>query len=230
LELKENIRKQIILELKTLHKTQCEQVVAFYDAFYEEGSILIALEYMDAGSLSEVLSKSGPIPENIMAKITKQVLQGLNYLHKKLHLIHRDIKPSNILINKAGQVKISDFGVSGQLAHTLSQCASWVGTVTYMSPERIRGSSYSYDSDIWSLGLALLECALGHYPYEKPVNNNNSNNKTGNNSNNQSTNHNNQEGGGFQFWELVELIIKEDPPSPSRSKFSAEFCSFIDQW
>lgn len=62
-----------------------------------------------------------------------KVLKGLSYLHKKLHLIHRDIKPSNLLINRKAQVKISDFGVSGQLAHTLSQAVSWVGTVTYMS-------------------------------------------------------------------------------------------------
>src|SRR5690242_10867439 len=62
-----------------------------------------------------------------------KVLKGLEYLHKKLHLIHRDIKPHNLLLNKLGEVKISDFGVSGQLAHTLSKAASWVGTVTYMS-------------------------------------------------------------------------------------------------
>lgn len=143
MELKENVRKQIVLELKTLHKTQCEQVVSFFDAFYEEGSIFIALEYMDAGSLGNVIEKCGAIPEVILVKIAEQVwyfvqtyvqlLKGLNYLHKKVHLIHRDIKPTNLLINRHGEVKISDFGVSGQLAHTLSQCATWVGTVTYMS-------------------------------------------------------------------------------------------------
>jgi serine/threonine protein kinase len=73
LELKENVRKQIVLELKTLHKTQCEQVVTFFDAFYEEGSIFIALEYMDAGSLGHVIEKSGPIPEVILVKIAEQV-------------------------------------------------------------------------------------------------------------------------------------------------------------
>ena len=88
---------------------------------------------MEASSLGDVLEKAGSIPENVLANIATQVLKGLNYLHKKLHLIHRDIKPSNLLMNKKAQVKISDFGVSGQLAHTLSQCASWVGTVTYMS-------------------------------------------------------------------------------------------------
>lgn len=73
LELKENVRKQIILELKTHHKTQCEHVVTFFDAFYEEGSIFIALEYMDGGSLADILNRVGTIPEPILAKLTLQV-------------------------------------------------------------------------------------------------------------------------------------------------------------
>jgi serine/threonine protein kinase len=85
-----------------------------------------------------------------------------------VQVVHRDIKPSNLLLNSAGEVKISDFGVSGQLASSVSNCLSWVGTVTYMSPERIKGDSYSFDSDLWSMGLTLLECALGRFPYPPP--------------------------------------------------------------
>ena len=62
-------------------------------------------------------------------------------------------------------MKISDFGVSGQLSHSVAKCRSWVGTVTYMSPERIRSELYSYTADIWSLGLTVVECVLGRYPY-----------------------------------------------------------------
>jgi len=111
LEIEENFRKQIILELKTLHQTQCEHVVSFFDAFYSEGCIYIALEYMDAGTLGDILGRASKIPEEILSRITEQVLKGLVYLHKKLHLIHRDIKPANLLINSKGEVKISDFGV-----------------------------------------------------------------------------------------------------------------------
>ncbi len=74
-------------------------------------------------------------------------------------------QPSNLLLTSKGDLKISDFGVSGQLTSSVSNCLSWVGTVTYMSPERIRGDEYSYDSDVWSMGLTLVECALGRYPY-----------------------------------------------------------------
>mmetsp|Transcript_29568 Transcript_29568/g.41589 ORF Transcript_29568/g.41589 Transcript_29568/m.41589 type:complete len:389 (+) Transcript_29568:680-1846(+) len=214
LEVEENIRKQIILELKTLHKTQCNHVVTFFDAFYNEGCIYIVLEFMDAGSLATVLEKAKKIPEKILAKIAFQVLGGLNYLHKKLHLIHRDIKPSNLLINKSGEVKISDFGVSGQLAHTLSKRQSWVGTVRYMSPERISGMSYSYDSDIWSLGLTLVECALGAFPY--PGNPTNDNNNLQNNMS-----------APVGFWELLEFIVKQPPPVLDAKQFSPEMCDFI---
>jgi serine/threonine protein kinase len=73
----------------------------------------------------------------------------------------RDIKPGNLLLSSSGHLKISDFGVSSQLSSSMSKCLSWVGTVTYMSPERIRGDSYSFNTDVWSLGLVLVECALG---------------------------------------------------------------------
>src|SRR5690349_9514943 len=89
---------------------------------------------MDGGSLANIIKDPkicGNIPEEILGKVAAQVLQGLNYLHKKLHLIHRDIKPTNLLINREGAVKISDFGVSGQLAHTLSKCVSWVSNTLF---------------------------------------------------------------------------------------------------
>jgi len=159
---------------------------------------------MDGGSLIEVIHRVKKLPEDVIGKITIQVLKGLEYLHKKLHLIHRDIKPHNLLLSKSGDVKISDFGVSGQLAHTLSKAASWVGTVTYMSPDRIGGTSYSYDSDIWSLGLSLVECALGYFPYINEGNR------------------------ALGFWDLMAFIVQSPPPKLPEGQFSKEFCSFIE--
>jgi len=209
LDVKESVRKQIILELKTLYRNQSEYVVSLYDAFYTEGSIFIALEYMDGGSLADLLKASGKIEERVLANVTTQVLRGLVYLHKSLHLIHRDIKPSNLLLNTKGKVKIADFGVSGQLAHTLSQAVTWVGTVTYMSPERISGKSYSYDSDLWSLGLTLVECALGRYPYSADANA--------------------QTGQPVSFFELLDFIVQSPAPQLPADQFSPEFCSFVTE-
>ncbi|PRP86426.1 hypothetical protein PROFUN_05345 [Planoprotostelium fungivorum] len=210
LDVEENVRKQIILELKTLHRTQCEYVVAFYDAFFNDGNIYVALEYMEAGSLSTVMEKSGSIPEEVIARIAYQVLSGLIYLHRKLHLIHRDIKPCNLLINARGEVKISDFGVSGQLAHTLSQKQSWVGTVTYMSPERISGAAYSYDSDIWSMGLTLVECALGRFPYKEERSDR-------------------ARASALGFWELMEYIVKQPPPTLDPHRFNTHSIKFTEE-
>eukprot|EP00741_Cyanophora_paradoxa_P014976 tig00020830_g14449.t1 len=203
----EKVRKQILQELKTHHEAQSKHIVLFHDAFYSEGNIYIALEYMDGYSLLEVVKAVGTLPEVIIAKIATQVLKGLAYLHKDKHLIHRDIKPSNLLLNSRGQVKIADFGVCGQLASSLSteKCASWVGTVCYMSPERISGSPYGYDTDIWSVGLTALELAQGRFPYPPPG----------------------ETIRALGFWELMEYIVTRPPPVLPADKFSREFCDFV---
>ena len=96
----------------------------------------------------------------------QQVLRGLSYLREKHQIIHRDVKPSNILVNSQGEIKICDFGVSGQLIDSMAN--SFVGTRSYMSPERLQGSNYSVASDLWSLGLSMLEISLGMYPIPPP--------------------------------------------------------------
>ncbi|KAL6752613.1 kinase-like domain-containing protein [Haematococcus lacustris] len=138
------------------------------------------------------------------------VVAGLVHLHKELHVVHRDIKPSNLLLTSTGALKISDFGVSGQLTSSVSNCLSWVGTVTYMSPERIKGDQYSFDSDMWSLGLTLVECALGRFPYPPPGDPSAAQQPLG-------------------FWELLEYIVEEAVPVLPRGdpRFSAELCDFV---
>lgn len=166
LEVKPAIKKQIITELRILHDCNSPYIVGFYGAFHSDGEISICLEYMDGGSLDLVVKKSGRIPEKYLRKITYSVLRGLQYLREKHQIIHRDVKPSNILVNSSGEIKICDFGVSGQLIDSMAN--SFVGTRSYMSPERLQGSQYSVASDLWSLGLSLLEMSLGCYPIPPP--------------------------------------------------------------
>ncbi|KAE8699664.1 Mitogen-activated protein kinase kinase 3 [Hibiscus syriacus] len=168
--------------------------------FPDSGQISIALEYMDGGSLADILRLRKSMPEPVLSSMFQKLLQGLNYLHGVRHLVHRDIKPANLLVNLKGEPKITDFGISAGLDNSMAMCATFVGTVTYMSPERIRNDSYSYPADIWSLGLALFECGTGEFPYtanEGPVN-------------------------------LMLQILDDPSPSPPKDKFSLEFCSFID--
>jgi len=98
-------REQLIREIVTLYDAQCPSLITFYGAFYREGSITIALEYMDGGSLANVLAQVGPISEFALANMAFQILWGLAYLkHDKR--VHRDMKPSNLLINSKGEVKV----------------------------------------------------------------------------------------------------------------------------
>lgn len=166
LEVKAAIKKQIITELRILDECNSPYIVGFYGAFHSGGEINICMEYMDGGSLDLVVKKAGKIGEKYLRKITYAVLRGLSYLREKHQIIHRDVKPSNILVNSAGEIKICDFGVSGQLIDSMAN--SFVGTRSYMSPERLQGSQYSVASDLWSLGLSLLEMALGCYPIPPP--------------------------------------------------------------
>jgi len=77
--------------------------------------------------------------------------------------MHRDLKPSNILVNSKGQIKLCDFGVSSELEGSIAE--TFVGTGTYMAPERIQGSPYTVKSDVWSVGLTLMELAIGKFPF-----------------------------------------------------------------
>ncbi|XP_069481120.1 dual specificity mitogen-activated protein kinase kinase 1 [Ambystoma mexicanum] len=166
LEIKPAIRNQIIRELQVLHECNSPYIVGFYGAFYSDGEISICMEHMDGGSLDQVLKKAGKIPEKILGKVSIAVLKGLTYLREKHKIMHRDVKPSNILVNSRGEIKLCDFGVSGQLIDSMAN--SFVGTRSYMSPERLQGTHYSVQSDIWSMGLSLVEMAIGRYPIPPP--------------------------------------------------------------
>lgn len=164
-------RMQFKNDLKVLQDNKCPFLVKFFNAFFYDGNIKLAIEYMDLGSLDKVIEKVKNLPhpctpEPILSKITQQILQGLLYLHKVKYQIHRDIKPGNILINSEGLVKLTDFGISRTVENTSGFSETFVGTKSYMSPERILGKEYSFDSDLWSLGLVIHELATGKFPYD----------------------------------------------------------------
>jgi len=113
------------------------------------------------------------VPEYAIAAIAYQILWGLNYLHYE-GVLHRDIKPANVLVSSLGHVKLADFGIISQMQpndddandNTMIMNHTVVGTTRYMSPERLRGKPYTKPSDVWSVGLVLLEIVRGDSPFE----------------------------------------------------------------
>ena len=173
LELDEAKFAAIIMELDILHRCTSPYIVDFYGAFFQEGAVYICMEYMDGGSIDKLYGHG--VPEGVLREITLATVKGLKSLKEDHNIIHRDVKPTNILVNTRGQIKICDFGVSGNLVASIAKTN--IGCQSYMAPERISGGgvaqaganpgggTYSVQSDIWSLGLTIIECALGQYPY-----------------------------------------------------------------
>ncbi|KAI0248641.1 kinase-like domain-containing protein [Lactifluus subvellereus] len=165
IDAKPSVRKQILRELQIMHDCHSEYIISFYGAFLSDPNICICMEFMDKGSLDGIYKRIGAIDIEVVAMVAHAVLEGLTYLYDVHRIIHRDIKPSNILFNSKGQIKICDFGVSGELINSIAD--TFVGTSTYMSPERIQGSPYTVKSDVWSLGISLIELALGRFPFSE---------------------------------------------------------------
>ena len=176
---------------------ECECLVELEGAFLDEldGTVTLVLEYMNLGSLADLLSLQSPpksqqqqqqqqqrhcqiMPESAIASIAYQMIWGLGYLHHE-GILHRDIKPANVLLSTEGRVKLADFGIVSSNKYnpqeedddnttTTNMNVTMVGTTRYMSPERLHGQPYNKQADIWSLGLILLECTRGggNSPFE----------------------------------------------------------------
>lgn len=119
--------------------------------------------------------------------------------------MHRDIKPSNILVNTLGHVKLCDFGVSVQLATSMTK--TFIGSNAYMAPERIVGEEYGLHSDVWSLGITLFEMAIGKFPYLSDS----------------------TRTASMLPIELLQCIVNEQPPVLPADKFSPHLVDFVSQ-
>merc|ERR1712187_583694 len=148
----------IYKELKHPH------IVSYLGHDYIDHSLYIYLEYMPGGSVAQVLSQLGAFDESLIATYSRELLDGLVYLHtRKPVVLHRVIKGANILVGIDCRVKLSDFGCSKRTADTMSQ--SWKGSIPWMAPEVIQQTGYGRRSDVWSFGCVIIEMATAKHPW-----------------------------------------------------------------
>ncbi|NWY52611.1 M3K19 kinase, partial [Chionis minor] len=152
--------------LKTLKHVN---IVTYLGTCLEDNILSIFMEFVPGGSISSIINRFGPLPEIVLCKYTKQILQGVAYLHDNC-VVHRDIKGNNVMLMPNGVVKLIDFGCARRLAWvslsgTQSEMLKSVhGTPYWMAPEVINESGYGRKSDIWSVGCTVFEMATGKPP------------------------------------------------------------------
>ncbi|GJU77439.1 protein kinase, ATP binding site-containing protein, partial [Tanacetum coccineum] len=131
-------------EVKLLKNLSHSNIVRYLGTVREEETLNILLEFVPGGSISSLLGKFGPFPEAVIRMYTKQILLGLDYLHKN-GIMHRDIKGANILVDNKGCIKLADFGASKQVVELAngSGAKSMKGTPYWMAPEVILQTGHS---------------------------------------------------------------------------------------
>ena len=166
---------QVEKEIKLLENLRHPHVITYFNSFKQNGNIYIVIEYINGGSLEDLLVKNikqqKRIDEKTLWDLLIQSLSGLLYLHEKRKIIHRDIKPDNLLLDSEGHLKISDFGVSAIKSDEVDDLLKCHGTVAgpiqFMAPEMCLGDAYDFKSDIYMLGLTFWFMASNNLPERK---------------------------------------------------------------
>lgn len=153
------------LEARSLARLDHPHIVKVYDADWDENKLFIVMEYVDGGSLADLIKQEGALKPALVVKLLQQTASGLDYAHQR-GLIHRDIKPANILIDTQGNAKLTDFGLVKDTGTSLTADGTRLGTPAYMAPEQIQGEEVTPALDIYALGVVAYEMLTGRTPFQ----------------------------------------------------------------
>jgi serine/threonine-protein kinase len=151
---------QLHTEVRMARQVSHPNVCRVYDIDEVDGQTFLSMEYVDGEDLSALLRRIGRFPEERGLEIARQICAGLASAHDR-GVVHRDFKPANVMLDGAGQVRITDFGLAGAAGESLR-----AGTPAYMAPEQLAGGEVTRRSDIYALGLVLYEMFTGQRALE----------------------------------------------------------------
>ena len=155
------------------------------------------MEYCHCGSVGAYLRSGNRLKEEELREVVSCCLLGLSYLHNR-NVMHRDIKPDNLFISESGVIKLGDFGLAVQLEHSCSRRNTTCGTSWYVGPE-VYEEEACLKSDVWSLGISIIEMAEGKNPFA-----------------------------GMASVKIMNLVLNKSPPSLSSSGWSDDLVDFVN--
>ena len=162
--------KRFLREMAILSRLRHPHIVRYYGGGKDKTQHFYAMEYMDGGSVEQMLKKKGRFAWDETIAYSRQVVLALEYAHNH-GIIHRDLKPANLFMGKDGLVKLGDFGIARDTQATaLTAAGRTVGTYAYMAPEQISGKPpVSRKTDLYALGCVMFEMLTGKPPFNAPT-------------------------------------------------------------
>lgn len=199
MDLNDNYEEDLVTEIEMMQQSDHSNIVKYIDAYKWNDDLWVVMEFMDGGSLTEILEqfKHIQLTEPQIALICFETLKALEYIHND-HRVHRDIKSDNVLLTNSGQIKLADFGYTVQLTEKKDKRNTTIGTPYWEAPEVITGDLYDTKVDIWSLGIMAMEMAEGEPPYMD-----------------------------LAPLTALRLIVVDGIPALNESKWSCEFRNFV---